>query len=488
MSYNFKPSIFFLGATGYLGSEFLIRLQRDFPGLQINALVRSPTPERKAQLDAIYHGTHIVPGTLEDSQIILEESSKVDIVINCASSDHKPSVFAVLDGMNQSAARRPGNPPLLIHLSGAGIIADEARGAFKDNIPEHSDIGLDLRNCPPQNTHLDSDIPIVDAGTRKDNPIRSIIIFPSGCYGVGNGVQKTSIWLRFFLEFVKKLNYVGTWGEGYNAINDVHIKDCADALMVIFKAALEGRADEGAEGLYFCASSSRVPYREWTKVMGDYLYGYGHISQPGTCPMPNDVVDSMGFYGWSLLGGNHFCNSDRLAKLGWEPTESKKHGLIETLPECLDEAWSFLSAQHFQAGAGRLLYFLYFTTLTIFTTSDSMHFLTIFAGALVTVAVTSVTARPSLHSSGFTARDEYSDLSLRSLQNEARDDYHALVVRDVLEAIYARDQGPHLEARARFAGPRGGRFAHHQKDGPDAVPPPGPSMPQNPTRPTQLDK
>jgi hypothetical protein len=29
----------------------------------------------------------------------------------------------------------------------------------------------------------------------------------------------------------------------------IHVKDCADGIVTIFQAALEGKADEGAEGL-----------------------------------------------------------------------------------------------------------------------------------------------------------------------------------------------------------------------------------------------
>ena len=92
MSFNLKPSIFFVGATGYLGSEVLILLARDFPGLQLNALVRNPTPEKASQLRGIYPGINIVEGDLDSDAIIQEQVQKVDVVINTASSDHWPSV------------------------------------------------------------------------------------------------------------------------------------------------------------------------------------------------------------------------------------------------------------------------------------------------------------------------------------------------------------------------------------------------------------
>lgn len=87
--------------------------------------------------------------------------------------------LATLAGLEKSSAARPGNPPLYIHISGCGILSDNARGEHVESVEEHSDIGLDLKKyvvlpaassssrsydvpfrCPPSNTHLESDIPV----------------------------------------------------------------------------------------------------------------------------------------------------------------------------------------------------------------------------------------------------------------------------------------------------------------------------------------
>lgn len=86
------PTIFMLGATGYLGSEFLILLARDFPSYPVIALVRDVTPEKRTRLNEIHPNVSIVEGTLNDADIIVEQVLKADIVINSASSDHWPSV------------------------------------------------------------------------------------------------------------------------------------------------------------------------------------------------------------------------------------------------------------------------------------------------------------------------------------------------------------------------------------------------------------
>lgn len=85
-------TVFFLGATGYLGSQFLVMLNESLPQLHVVALLRNATPERKEQVQNVYSNISFVEGSLDDDAIIQEQVAKVDIVINCASSDHPASI------------------------------------------------------------------------------------------------------------------------------------------------------------------------------------------------------------------------------------------------------------------------------------------------------------------------------------------------------------------------------------------------------------
>lgn len=98
-------------------------------------------------------------------------------------------------------------------------------------------------------------------------------------------MQKTTLWLRVFLDYAKKVGYAGTWGPGQNVQNTIHVRDTADILLFIFKAALEGRAAEGADGLCrpshifarsvlkystdFAVTDTTLAYGEWARKMGD---------------------------------------------------------------------------------------------------------------------------------------------------------------------------------------------------------------------------
>lgn len=82
-----NPTIFFLGATGYLSGNVLLLLGLHYPDYHVKALVRNPTPERIAKLKDIHPNLSIVEGDLNDANTIVHEASTADIVINSASSD-----------------------------------------------------------------------------------------------------------------------------------------------------------------------------------------------------------------------------------------------------------------------------------------------------------------------------------------------------------------------------------------------------------------
>lgn len=87
-----EETIFFLGATGFIGSQLLVSLGRAGHKFHIVALVRQLTEEKKAKIKEVYANIEFVEGTLTDADILIEQASKAKYVINCASSDHPVSV------------------------------------------------------------------------------------------------------------------------------------------------------------------------------------------------------------------------------------------------------------------------------------------------------------------------------------------------------------------------------------------------------------
>lgn len=91
--------------------------------------------------------------------------------------------------------------------------------------------------------------------------------------------------------------------------------------------------------------------------LAQYLFSKGIIKQDGTRPLPAEVVDPLGnckstiksspgwvclfilsLDSWSLLGGNQFVKPERLYKLGWESTETKRSSLLDSLPDAIEQA------------------------------------------------------------------------------------------------------------------------------------------------------
>ncbi len=63
--------------------------------------------------------------------------------------------------------------------------------------------------------------------------------------------------LRIYTEMAKQFGYVGTFAAGLNGMQNIHVKDCASALLIMLQAAIDGRADVGTEGI--CEVSPWLP-------------------------------------------------------------------------------------------------------------------------------------------------------------------------------------------------------------------------------------
>ncbi|KAJ8502991.1 hypothetical protein ONZ45_g11251 [Pleurotus djamor] len=330
-------NVFFLGGTGFLGSQFLVDLAGELPDLRITALVRAPVDEKEKQLKAIYPTISVVEGVLEDDATIQEQAAKADIVINTASSDHIGSIKSILAGLEKGSSTRPGDPPFYLHVSGTGILSDNVRGEQIDEskIPEHSDIGFTMSQVTQTNKHVQEDILILSAGSRAENPVRTAIVFPAWIYGIS--IQKSTLPVRVFLDMFRRNGRAGTWGPGLVKMNNIHVKDVSSALMTVLKAALDGKADEGLEGIYFAVSMEpKVSNHDIAARFGDILHEKGLTPIGGSVPFGEDITGPLGEYGWSLFGSNQSSRPDRLHKFGWAAKESAKKSLLDYLPEEID--------------------------------------------------------------------------------------------------------------------------------------------------------
>ena len=126
-----NPTIFLLGATGYVGGCYLNQLLNDpSKPKTITVLCRS-----QAKFDLIKGlsnaDTTVEPlsGSFEEHELLTRTVYDHDITIEAGDSDNPELVNALLRGMEKRKDDR--KQTTFIHVSGTGTLADDARGEYK---------------------------------------------------------------------------------------------------------------------------------------------------------------------------------------------------------------------------------------------------------------------------------------------------------------------------------------------------------------------
>ncbi|KAJ2913517.1 hypothetical protein MD484_g6894, partial [Candolleomyces efflorescens] len=335
-----QQQFFFLGATGYIGSQFLESAKRDaalyskLKEFTVVALVRDPESTKAKQLLEVWPGIVLIKGTLDDLSIIKEQSRKSALTFNAANSDHEPSIQAIVTGLQKRSADHPNGPkPLYIHISGLAILSDNSRGekVSADRLVQHSDTTFKLEDFPLTNPHHGPDRIIHSAAAQKENPIRAISVYPGVIYGVGDGIAPDAPLLRIYGSLFVQVGVAGTWGEGHNALSVVHIKDVGTAFVKIFKLALEAKVKDVD---YFITDDKAEPLvlKRFAEETAKTLHAHGLLKDPEHKPFPEAVTNNFGEFGWSAFAGNWLGVSDHLKAEGWEPIETGKLPFWESLP------------------------------------------------------------------------------------------------------------------------------------------------------------
>jgi nucleoside-diphosphate-sugar epimerase len=217
-------NIFITGAAGYIGGSVAMALLA--AGHRVRGLTRSAaTAERLAR-----SGVEPVLGSLDDADLLAREARAADAVINAASSDHAGAVRALIVGLESS------HKPLL-HTSGSSVIGDDARGnRASDSV--FDDEGMRLVVHPIRQPRRDIDLLVLGATA---SAIRSAVICPSLIYGVGRGLNPSSVQVPFLVSNAREHGVVQTVGSGANVWSNVHIDD----VVALYVLALS-RAPAGA--------------------------------------------------------------------------------------------------------------------------------------------------------------------------------------------------------------------------------------------------
>ncbi|KAK7690466.1 hypothetical protein QCA50_005564 [Cerrena zonata] len=333
-----RTSIFFTGATGYIGGSVLHRLL-EHPSAKtfdITALVRSP--EKAEKLESF--GVKAITGSLSDYALLEELTSQAHVIFSTADADNIEAIRAMLRGAKKRHAK-VDDTPIFIHTSGTGEFVDDARGnSVRDLIYDDTNVDQ-IEALPDTAPHRNVDLEIVAAD--KDGYIKSYIILPGLIYGlvsnpfVDAGIQNPkSIALPAMIKVAFERKQVGIVGRGVAIWPNVSNDDTADLYIVLYDAIVRdlNSVGHGREG-YYISENGEHSWYSVSRVIGEYLVELGVSTDPEPTKFTDDEL--IKYFGslqtGNFLGSNARCKATRSRSIGWKPKHTTQDLLASIKPE-----------------------------------------------------------------------------------------------------------------------------------------------------------
>ncbi|KAG8806973.1 hypothetical protein FRC17_004700 [Serendipita sp. 399] len=308
--------------TGYIGGAVAIGYKRAFPDYDFVALVRNEKSIPAVEAE----GITVIRGSHSDLDLISEQASKADIVLNAADADDLALTKAILAGLKRTTI---GKTPILIHTSGTGVVADEPTGNFNVNCKVYNDNEVeDIRSIPPTAFHRNVDLEIFEADTA--GYVSAYIIAPSTVYGTGDGpVNRLSLQVPTLIRGALKHKQAVYVGDGTNEWNNVHIADLVDLYILVTQLAISELAPAAKVDSFHKFFWGSVG----THIWGDVARQIGVVlKQKGLAE--TDEAKSIPYSDEYLaVAINSRTIADRSRKIGWTPSRPP---LDDTIPETVD--------------------------------------------------------------------------------------------------------------------------------------------------------
>ena len=345
------------GATGYIGGEVLYVLANTYPDLEITAIVRNS--DKGAKIASQYAKIRLVYGTLDDVELLTEESAKADIVVHTADCDHVASAHAIVAGLQRS-----GRKTYLIHTSGTGVLSWEDLGANtygskRETVYDDWEGIGKVTSIPDEALHRNVDKIILAANQVSAGAIQTAIICPPCIYGPGRGPDnKRSLQVYDMAKAALTRGKGFVVGEGTNVWTQVHVQDLSEVYLALVTAALSadgGKATWNDEGYYF-AENGEFAWGDVGRAIAKTAFKQKLINSDEADSVSKEEADNMRAFGSYLWGTNSRCKSIRANKLfGWKP---RQKSVFDLLPDIVEkEAVEIGRAQtHAQEAAeGRIM-------------------------------------------------------------------------------------------------------------------------------------
>ncbi|KAH9856647.1 NAD-P-binding protein [Lenzites betulinus] len=279
-----QVTIFFTGATGFIGSSVLQRLI-DHPqrkNFEITALVRNADKAKILETD---YGLKTVVGSLQDLEKLSTLSENAHVVIHTADCDDMAAIKAILSGL-KARHEKTGDLPLLIHTSGTGELMDDAQGAYASE-KIYSDLDLaSIEALSPTAIHRPVDLTIVAAD--EAGYVRTHIIMPSVVFGVATNkiaaaglANAHTILIPLYVRSALHNGTVGILNKGAAIWGYVYIEDIAELYIGMLDALLTTpeKVSHGREG-YFFGAAGELSTGTTLKALAQALFDLGLTKSP----------------------------------------------------------------------------------------------------------------------------------------------------------------------------------------------------------------
>ncbi|WWC66709.1 uncharacterized protein I206_100613 [Kwoniella pini CBS 10737] len=347
---NSGKTVFFTGATGYIGGTVLESiLNSPKPPKLITLLIRD---EKKSNdfknLETAKKQNveiKILISSLDDLEKIEKASSEHDITIHTADADNLKGVKAILKGQ-KLRKEKTGHRPILIETSGTGVLIDKAKGEYPNDIiytdlnptPKTKDFPalISMTEIPESNPHRNVDLEILEAD--KAGYIKSYIILPSTIWGKGVGEVYDKGLSNSFSDQIPTLikagldrGRAGMVGEGKNIWPHVKITDLGNLYQLIYLKSIEtnSKIGHGLSGYYFGISGEYTLFGATSRI-GQSLVSNNLIEIKETTPTSFNQEELKKYYnGSTYMGTNSRGVADRSKSIGWKPKFTEQEDLYQ---------------------------------------------------------------------------------------------------------------------------------------------------------------
>jgi nucleoside-diphosphate-sugar epimerase len=234
--------LFVTGASGFIGGSFAAEAVRR--GHQVRGLIRST--EKAAACEAF--GIVPVHGTLADHDLLADEASTADAVINAASSDDRDAVDVLLKAL-------AGSEKALLHTSGSSIVADDANG-------EPSEAVFDEDHLPTPTADKAARVAL-DQAVLSAPGVRSVILCNALVFGDALGPKARSVQLPLLIDQARESGRAQYIGRGLNRWSTVHIADVVDLYLLAL--------DKAPARTFVFVESGEAAFRDMAQAIADAL-------------------------------------------------------------------------------------------------------------------------------------------------------------------------------------------------------------------------